>query len=405
MFQYRKRFVLAPHPGCDWADKMVLNPAIIADPEHPDTLHMLFRATGPWPGAQIPGKPLPYPIFLGYAVSHDAGQTWQADFSRPAMAPALKYSPKGLWTKNCHGKKMVNYANGCIEDPRLFHFEGEVCLSVACRAFPPGPYWDHDDPVQCMPEWALRHGHRLGKAVLENSTVSLLYKVDIDKLKQQDYDHAFALVGPLHDPDISDDRDVVLFPRRLRVDGRDMIVCIHRPKHPWNYGLGKNLTAPSIFLAVADSLAELAGNKVERHLLAVPEFDWESNRIGASWAPLEISPGEWLLPYHGKQDDAVGYTQSFMILKEQDNGFPRIIHRPAERLMYASEPWELEGDFTIPCMFTCSGVIMSDNCLLMGYGAADMKIGIADANIGKLVGYIRRFDHKGKKQPVSGNSL
>ncbi len=388
-FSYHKRFVLGPRPGCAWAEKMVLNPAIIQDSDCPEVLHMLFRATGPWPEGRLDGKPLPFPIFLGYAVSHDAGKSWTPDFSRPALAPALKYERQDILATDIFGRETINYANGCIEDPRLFHFEEELYLSVACRTFPPGPYWDHDDPQQCMPAWAMDASHGLGKAVTENSTVSLLYQVDLAALKRHDYDSAFTFTGPLHPPDVSDDRDVVLFPRRLKIRGQEKVVCLHRPKHPWNYPQGKDLTAPSIFLAAADSLADLSGNRAERHVLATPQFDWERNRIGASWAPLEISPGEWLLPYHGKQDDQVGYTQSFMILKEQDNGFPAITRRPQERLIYADEPWEQAGDFTIPCLFTCSGVVLDNGNLLMGYGAADQKVGIAELPFDDLLAFLR----------------
>ncbi len=385
MFYSEKRFVMGPQSGCDWAHKMVLNPAIIKDPEDSKTLHMLFRATGAYTEKQVEGKPLPYPIFLGYAVSHDEGKSWEFDFSRPALAPTLNYRKDELYCENSEGQQVINYANGCIEDPRLFYFEDEIYLSVACRAFPPGPYWDHDDPVQCMPEWAVSGDHPYGKAVTENSTVTLLYKVDLDSIKKAEYDNAFSLIGPLHDPDISDDRDAFLFPRKLKINGEEKIVCIHRPKSPWNYPEGKDLTAPSIFIAAADSLADFSGSNVERQVFAVPEHEWEQNRVGASWAPIEISSGKWLFPYHGKQDDQVGYTQSFMILEECGEGFPQIKKRPSERLMYADESWELEGDFTIPCMFTCSGVILDNGNLLMGYGAADQKIGIAEVSLENLL--------------------
>lgn len=69
MLNFTRRKLLGPQGNCPWANQMVLNPAMIADPADPETLHMLFRATGAWAQAQIPGKPLPYPIFLGYAVS------------------------------------------------------------------------------------------------------------------------------------------------------------------------------------------------------------------------------------------------------------------------------------------------------------------------------------------------
>lgn len=390
-YKYKKYYVMGPQADCPWASKMILNPAIAKDPKNGNILHMLFRSTGPCPGNQLAGKPLPYPIFLGYAVSEDAGISWQADFDSPAIKLKLEYTRNKMMIENIDHNSVINYANGATEDPRLFYFEGELYLSVACRPFPPGPYWDHDDPTQCMPEWAVNNEHDLGTAITENSTVSLLYKVNLEALKIKNYSEAFVLIGPMHNPDLSDDRDVVLFPRKLKLKGKEKIICIHRPKHPWNYAIGKELTAPSIFLTAADSLAELSSDNVERHILAVPEFEWEQNRIGASWAPLEISPGEWLLPYHGKQDDQVGYTQSFMILKETDNGFPIITHRPSQRLMFADEPWELEGDFTIPCLFTCSGVILDNGKLLMGYGAADQKIGIATVPFEYLVNTIKTY--------------
>ena len=377
LLKYEKHFVMGPQADCPWASKMILNPAIVKDPDNSSILHMLFRSTGPCPENRLPGKPMPYPIFMGYAISKDSGKSWDADFSRPAIELALEYDRDKMMTENINHNKVINYANGSTEDPRLFYFEDELYLSTACRPFPPGPYWDHDDPVQCMPEWAVNNEHDFGTAITENSTVTLLYKVNLDTLKARNYAEAFALVGPMHNPNISDDRDVVLFPRKLNIRGKEKVVCIHRPKHPWNYEIGKDLELPSIFLAAADSIEDMAGDNVERHILALPEFDWEQNRIGASWAPIEISPSEWLLPYHGKQNDKIGYTQSFMILKETTDGFPVITHRPLERLMYADEPWELEGDFTIPCMFTCSGVVLDDGTLLMGYGAADQKIGIA----------------------------
>ncbi len=396
MLRCEKWLGFEPKPGCAWANTMVLNPAIIADPSNPDILHMLFRATGPWDQSRLINNPIPYPIFIGYAKSGDFGRTWTPDFSRPALAPALSSSKEGLFSAINHGHKGVNYANGCIEDPRLFVFEGELYLSVACRAFPPGPYWDHDDPTQCMPGWGLGINNGLGTAVRQNATVTLLYKVNLEKLKACDYEDSFSLVGPLHEPDRSDDRDCFLFPRRLKIDGEEKIVCIHRPKHPWNYTEGCLLKTPSIFLAAANSLAELATPKVIRKVLAEPIFPWEANRIGGSWPPVEISPGEWLFPYHGKQDDIVGYTQSFMILKERETGFPEIIHRPSSRLLYASERWELEGEFKIPCLFSCSGIISSDSKrLLMGYGAADKRIGILEVDYQDTLSLVRSYDSHG----------
>lgn len=397
MLEYKKQYIMGAQYDCPWASKMILNPAMVKDPENSNVIHMLFRSTGPCPENQLQDKPLPYPIFIGYAVSKDAGKTWEADFNNPAIKLELENVIDKMVIENIDHNSVINYANGSTEDPRLFYFEDELYLSTAGRPFPPGPYWDHDDPLQCMPKWAINNEHNLGIAVTENSTVTLLYKVNLDALKVKDYAQAFALIGPMHNPNISDDRDVVLFPRRLKIKGEEKIVCIHRPKHPWKYEIGGNLKAPSIFMAAADSLAELPSDDNHREVFAVPIFDWEENRIGASWSPIEISDGEWLLPYHGKQNNKIGYTQSFMILKENNKGFPTIVHRPSERLMFADEPWELEGDFTIPCLFTCSGVILDNGELIMGYGAADQKIGMASVNFEELILYIKTFNAFGNR--------
>ena len=384
MLTFEKQFVRAPQPGCDWASQMVLNPALIADPGNPEKIYMLFRATGPCRGKQIPGKPLPYPIFLGFAVSENGGKDWEFDFSRPALAPALEYEKEKLLTPD----GQVNYTNGGIEDPRLFSFEGELFLSVACRAFPPGPYWEHDEPSQCMPQWALDPAHGLGKAVTENTTVTMLFRVDLEALARRDYDSAFRMVGPLHNPDRSDDRDVFLFPRRLEIDGKRRIVCIHRPKNPERYGASPG--KPSIFFAAADSLTDFADDaKSVRALFARPEFPWEADRIGASWPPIELEPGLWLFSYHGKQDEKVGYTQSFMLLRENGTLCPDTLARPAERLLFADQPWELGGEFATPCLFSCSGVRMPDGRLLMGYGAADKKIGLVSVGFDELVRFLK----------------
>lgn len=386
--KYSSKPVLQPHPGCDWADTMVLNPAILKDPET-TRLHMLFRATGPYHSMQNPGQPLPYPIFLGYAFSDDNGVTWQADFSRPALAPRLKQVQQEIRITNIHGESVIDYSNGCIEDPRLFRLEGEHYLTVACRMFPPGPYWEHDDPMQCAPKWATEGEHDLGKAASENGTVTVLFRVDLEKLAAGDYENAFVYVTNLTDSNRSDNRDAFLFPEKLNIEGREKYVLIHRPKDPYAFPLGSNPGTLNIYLAAADRFEDFISPDCKHVILAEPKFVWEANRIGASWPPVRINENEWLLAYHGKQDDIIGYTQSFMILREQPGALPVVTHRCGKRLIYAQQQWELEGRFTIPCHFSCSGILIGDE-LVMGYGAADEKIGIARTNFTQLIEYLRQ---------------
>jgi predicted GH43/DUF377 family glycosyl hydrolase len=111
--------------------------------------------------------------------------------------------------------------------------------------------------------------------------------------------------------------------------------------------------------------------------------------------PIDLGHGEWLLPYHAKQDDVVGYTQSFMILRESpDDGWPDVVHRCPDRLMYARKPWELDGRFKTPCLFTCGGLVRGSD-LLMSYGAADTVAGVSWVNFTDLLAYVRSYDKHG----------
>src|SRR5690606_26671977 len=116
------------------------------------------------------------------------------------------------------GRTVTNHANGCIEDPRLFYLEGQLCMTVACRMFPPGPYWTGTPLDCCIPVWAGRGEHGLGNGVTNNVTVSVLYRVDLQKLASGDYEGAFEYVTHLTNPERGDNRDVMLFPEKLLVN-------------------------------------------------------------------------------------------------------------------------------------------------------------------------------------------
>ncbi len=100
-----KNPIIEPKVGCSWADTMVLNPAIWKDG---DKIHMLFRATGPYPEKNLKGKSDPYPIFLGYAVSNDNGKTFEADFSKPCLSPKLAYKLNEMYIEDINGNKVDN---------------------------------------------------------------------------------------------------------------------------------------------------------------------------------------------------------------------------------------------------------------------------------------------------------
>lgn len=387
-FIHSKKLVLKPFES-NWASEMVLNPAIIKDKKS-SRIHMLFRATGPWEKKRAEGKPVPYPIFLGYGWSDDNGESWQFDTNRPAISPKVEMDIDKILIRNYKGEMVVNYSNGCIEDPRLFYFEDQCYVITACRMFPPGPYWIKDEPTQCAPEWISTRNNPYGKAASENVTVNVLFKVDLDCLASGNYDKAFTYVTNLTDACFGEDRDVLIFPERLMIDGQPKIVMLQRPFNPSAYpGINEELP-PSIVICAADKFEDFSNPGLTRYVLAVPKFQWEKDRIGGSTPPVKIGEDEWLLNYHGKQDAEIGYTQSFMILKEQKSGMPSVTHRCPERLAIADQDWEMPNKFKTPCIFM-TGLIELGEELLASYGAADEKIGVLKINKAGLINYIKKF--------------
>jgi predicted GH43/DUF377 family glycosyl hydrolase len=361
---------------------------------------MLFRATGPYPDKKLAEDcSNPYPIFLGYAKSEDNGTTWDADFSRPALAPFVEYDIDKLYILDDEGNKVINYSNGCVEDPRIFEVEGQLYVSAASRMFPPGPYWSETSAEQRsnIPEWSRSANNPFGKSAFTNDTTTVLFKLNLDKLKNKDYDHAFTYVCNLTNSCVDDNRDVFLFSEKMMIDGKLQYVMMHRPHNPELFDPNTHYKTPSIFLAAAENIKDFATNKATHKFLAGSLFDWEEERIGGSWPPIKLGNGEWIFQYHGKTWPGYGYSQSFIILREKENDFPEVIHRCPERLMYVKKDWEMPDKFPCPCLFTTAGIVVDDT-LIMSYGAADQYAGIAWANFNEVVTYVRQFDAQGNKQ-------
>ncbi len=390
--------ILEPQKNVPWAETMVTNPAIIKDPVD-NRLHMLFRACGPWPEyTPKGGKYPPYLWVLGYGSSDDEGETWDIDWSNIAMMPRMNSKPETIRIKNIDGREIVDYANAYIEDPRLFSIEGEYYLTVCTRMFPVGPYWLNSSgnekwAIDYVPEWARKKDNPFGLGV--KSAGNILYKVDMTSLRNRQYDKAFKVIYHLTDPEKGDNRDVFFFPEKFTIHGKKQYLLMHRPVTPQTYNeVAKGETRPSMFLSAADNFYDFPTHKAEQRFLATSIFDWELKKVGASTPPIRISENEWLISYHGRHPE-IGYTQSFMILKEQSNDFPVIAHRCPERLMYAKMDWEQPKNFPLPCIFSCGGAVIN-NTLIISYGAADELGGIAKVNLNELVAHIRKFDAIGK---------
>lgn len=378
---WRKK-ILSPVENSDWASEMVLNPAIIEDPKT-KRIHMIFRATGPYPQARIEGEPMPYPIFLGYAYSDD-GENFTFDLEKPALSPALNYDKEKIYLTNHKGEKAIDFTNGCLEDPRLFFIEDECYMTAACRMFAPGAYWKTDGTGgACIPKWANNEEENPFGTHL-NPTVSVLYKVDLQALSKQNYEKAFSYICHLNNPKYGEDRDVVFFSKRMMVDGKLCYIMIQRPVTPDTYPEFTE-TKPSIVISAAENFEDFAtDNNVKRNLILSPTEDWQEERVGASVPPIEISEGRWLLNYHGKKDDIVGYGQSFMTFKEVDNDMPVLEKLSKEKMIACAEDFEQPSRFETPCVFF-TGMIFHKGDLLVSYGAADERVCLLKIDYKKLM--------------------
>ena len=375
---WRKK-LLSPVAESKWASEMVLNPAMVVNPKT-NRIHMLFRATGPWDSARLPGKPLPFPIFLGYGYSDD-GINFHFELNKPVLAPSLRYNKEDIYTTNIFGERCIDYTNGCIEDPRLFFIEDTCCMTAACRMFPPGPYWEHDEPTQCMPDWAL--GEENPFDTQENPTVNVLFQVNLDALEKKDYNSAFQYITNLTNPVYGEDRDVVLFSKKIKIE-EDCYVMIHRPQSPCKYK-GNTEYKPSIMISAAKNIKDFGiGKDVKRKLLLTPTEDWQREKIGGSTPPIQLEEGCWLFNYHGKKDNIEGYAQSFMILKEQPNDFPVIESICKDKMIVNEAEFETPSKYETPCVFFTGLIEFQDN-LLVSYGAADEHVGLMQLDKKKIL--------------------
>ena len=383
-----RKCILTPVKGCSWASEMVLNPGMVKDPDT-GRIHMLVRTTGPFPEKKSPDKPMPFPIFMAYGYSDDDGKTFSFDFENPAFEPKLETEAHKIYVTNAKCESVPDYLNGCAEDPRMFYIEGE-CYCVLCgRTFPPGPYWENDEPTQCMPEWALKDDSPIGNQ--KNATVSVLFKVNLKALADGDYDNALTYVADLTDPEKGEDRDVFIFPKKMKIDGKMQYIMIHRPYNPSVYD-GISETRPSIMISAAEDLCSFAKGATRRELLYAPRHSWQGNRVGASAPAIKLSDGEWLLNFHGKENDVDGYAQSFMILKEKEDSFPEISHLYPKKWIVDEEDFELPNKFKTHCVFF-TGIVQISDKLLVSYGAADENAAVMELDFKKLENILRTYPY------------
>jgi beta-1,2-mannobiose phosphorylase / 1,2-beta-oligomannan phosphorylase len=325
--KYKKNPILAPKKGSKWEGHAVCNPGAI---RHKGKVYMLYRASG---------ETDVYRIYFGLAVSENG-----YDFKR--------VSDKPNYTGH-HG-----FDSGCVEDPRIVKMaDGYYYITYAGRVTPFTSFVLGEKAE--FPEGA-------PKSMTENYTRTGLMRTKNFK----DYENLGAIT-----PDNIDDRDVVIFPEKIK----GKYVMFRRPAH-WvgkKYGTDK----PGMWISYSKDLKNWSGDK----LLAKPATDWDYCKIGASTPPIKTRHG-WLVMYHGVDKKRI-YRQGLMLLDLNDP--TKILSRPPDFIMEPTEKWEITG-VEHDVVFAVGNLVIGDK-LFVYYGGADKVIGVATAKMKDVMDYVLKY--------------
>ncbi|MFQ5885659.1 MAG: glycosidase [Anaerolineae bacterium] len=181
--------------------------------------------------------------------------------------------------------------------------------------------------------------------------------------------NTFKRLGTVMPPE---DKDACLLPRRFQ--GR--FALIHRP---FVRGEGH------IYISFSPDLKYWGDHRI---LLAVRPGSWDADRVGLGAQPIETPEG-WLIIYHGVRATASGslYRVGLALLDLEEPW--RAICRSEEWILAPREVYEQVGD--VPgVVFPCGAVVDPEtNELRVYYGAADTCVGLAIADMGDVMEYVR----------------
>ena len=215
-------------------------------------------------------------------------------------------------------------------------------------------------------------------------------------------------LGPLHfvyqpeldlDLNLFPNKDVVFFPEPVSgPDGVPSFAMLHRPM--WDLSwvrdregvhLPAGITDERLgiwisYVPVEDVQADVNNLVFQRSstLVAMPEYDFESLKIGAGPPPIRVEEG-WLLVHHGTkgsltkgrgwnhQQERVNYAAGAMILDAVDPS--KVLARTSEPILAPETEAETSG--TVPNVVFPTAIEEVDGVRYVFYGMADSKIGVA----------------------------
>jgi len=134
--------------------------------------------------------------------------------------------------------------------------------------------------------------------------------------------------------------------------------------------------SPDIWLADSDDLKHWDNHQLV--MKALPDSDWQNEKIGIAGPPIKTADG-WLLIYHGVSKDH-RYSLGIALLDLDDP--TKVIARGAEPILAPELDWEING-YVPDVVFSCGQVVIGAE-LFVYYGGADTAIGVAKIPINEI---------------------
>lgn len=344
----RAKFTRCPEnpivrPGLyEWRMATVFNPGVIYD----EGRFFMYERTA--------GTLRPFHCYIGMLESDD-GVHFKHVKDEPVFTPEMAGSPYGS-----------------VQDPRVVKIGDTYYMTYAFR-----PYaWNYHPTGLGVPEWSAPDFPRFSGKPEDNQSRSGI-AVSKDRVR---WEHLCWATPPE-----LDDRDVILFPEKIA--GR--YALLRRPLQYVGPEYGTDIAG--IWICFSEDLKTWS----EPELIAKPENQWESGRIGASTPPIRTERG-WLLLYHGVENlhpptQRVVYRVGAMILDLKD---PRkVIARTRNFIMEPETYYEKFGLY-IPNVIFPTGSVVKDGLLHLYYGVCDTAIALATVPLDELVEHVLKESAK-----------
>ncbi len=172
-------------------------------------------------------------------------------------------------------------------------------------------------------------------------------------------------------------RNCVIFPRKI--GGK--YAMLHRPSDRGHTPFG------DIFYSTSPDLIHWG---CHRFVFGTTRGGWQSTKVGPGPVPIEIKDG-WLLIYHGVWTSCNGYLYyaGGAILDKEEPW--KVLYRTKDYLLAPTEQYERVGD--VPNVVFPSSAVVEDGRIRLYYGCADTCISMAEAEVDKVVKFIKTHSY------------